>query len=372
MNFSLDNIPGQQKVKLTLNNFLQTEKIPHALLFSGMEGVGKDNAAIQFAKTIINKTNLSGSEKISKAIEQLQEPYLKLIIPLPRGKNETDSSSPTEKLTQDEIDLIREELETKSINPFHKISIPKANNIRINSIREIKKILSMNYDETGYRFILISDAHLMNEEAQNSLLKNLEEPPENVIFILTTSMVSKLKSTIISRCWKINFDPLSEENIVNILKNNFKIEKVDAEEAAPFALGSVRTALQLIEMNFHNLKEKIISILRYSFGRKFNSAIDELNTVLSDQSSMNFQIIVGMIITWLNDVQKYRLNVQKYFYKDYLETLEKFQDKFPDVELNEISSRLEKLSNLTRNNINPSLLSANLTFELASVVLESH
>jgi len=130
LNHSLDNIPGQQKVKLTLNNFLQTEKIPHALLFSGMEGVGKDNAAIQFAKTIIKKTNLSGSEKINKAIEQLQEPYVKLIIPLPRGKNETGSSSPTEKLTQDDIELIREELETKSINPFHKISIPKANNIR--------------------------------------------------------------------------------------------------------------------------------------------------------------------------------------------------------------------------------------------------
>jgi len=371
LNFSLDNIPGQQKVKLTLNNFLQTEKIPHALLFSGMEGVGKDNAAIQFAKTIINNTNLSGSEKISKAIEQLQEPYLKLIIPLPRGKNETDSSSPTEKLTQDEIELIREELETKSLNPFHKISIPKANNIRINSIREIKKFLSMNYDETGYRFILISDAHLMNEESQNSLLKSLEEPPEKVIFILTTSKISKLKSTIISRCWKINFDPLGEEEIVFILSKYFNIERSTAEEVAPFAMGSVRTAMRLTEMNFHELKEKIISVLRYSFGRKFNSAMDELNSLLSDQRLSSLQIVVSMMVTWLNDVQRYRLNINRFYFKDYEDTLQKFQNKFPDVQLNEISSRLEKLSNLTRNNINPSLLSANLTFELASVVLES-
>ena len=371
MNHSLDNIPGQQKVKLTLNNFLKTEKIPHALLFSGMEGVGKDNVAVQFAKTIANKTNLSGSEKISRAIEQLKEPYIKLVIPLPRGKNETDSSSPTEKLTQDEIELIREELETKSINPFHKISIPKANNIRINSIREIKKFLSMNYDETGYRFILILDAHLMNEEAQNSLLKSLEEPPENVIFILTTSIISKLKSTIISRCWKINFDPLGEEEIVFILSNYFNIEQATAEEVTPFAMGSVRTALQLIEMNFHELKEKIISVLRYSFGRKFNSAMDELNSLLLDQRLSSFQIVVGMMVTWLNDVQRYRLNIHRFYFKDYEDTLEKFQNKFPDVQLSEISSRLEKLSNLTRNNINPSLLSANLTFELASVVLES-
>ena len=371
LNPDLENIPGQIRVKQTLTNFLQSDKIPHALLFVGMEGVGKDNAALQFAKTIVRRSNFSVSEKTLKALEQLQEPYIKLIFPLPRGKNEMISNSPVEKLTQDEIELIRKEIELKSQNPFHKISIPKANTIKINSIREIRKFLSMNYDETGYRFILILDADLMNEEAQNSLLKNLEEPPENVIFILTTSMVSELNSTIISRCWKINFDPLGEEEIVLILTRQFNIKKETAEEVAPFAMGSVRTALTLIEMNFHELKSKIISILRYSFARKFKSAFDELNSVLSDQSTIGFQIVVGMLITWLNDIQRYRLNIQRFYFKDYHDTLEKFQNKFPSVQLNDISSRLEKLSNLTRNNISFTLLSANLIFELASVVLDS-
>jgi len=302
MNPFIEHIPGQERVKQTLNNFLKADKIPHALLFAGMEGVGKDNAALQFAKSVVSKSNLIESEKKIKALEQLQEPFIKLIFPLPRGKNEIDSSSPTEKLNLDDIEIIREELELKSKNPFHKISIPKANTIKINSIRNIKNFLSMNYDETGYRFILISDAHLMNEEAQNSLLKNLEEPPEKVIFILTTSIVSKLKSTILSRCWRINFDPLMEEEIVSVLVKYFNTDKLIAEEVAPFTMGSVSLALNLIELNFHDLKNKIISILRYSFGRKFNSALDELNLVLSDQNSMRFQIIVGMIITWLNDV----------------------------------------------------------------------
>ncbi len=370
MNSIFDKIPGQERVKQTLNNFLQSKIIPHAFLFTGIVGVGKDNATIQFAKTLADKNNFGGTEKTVKAIEQLQEPYLKIIFPLPRGKNETDSSSPTEKLNQDEIDLIREQIETKSENPFHNISIPKANSIKINSIRDIKKFLSMNYDETGYRFILISDAHLMNEEAQNALLKNLEEPPENVIFILTTSMISKLRSTIISRCWKINFDPLTEDEIVFILTDYFKVDKITAEEVAPFAMGSVQSALNLIEVDFHNLKEKTISILRYSFGRKFNSAFEELNSVFSNQTSTGYPIIVGMILTWLNDIQKHKLDINRYFFKDHLETLEKFNSKFPDVQLNDISSRLDILSNLPRNNINPSLLSANLIFELASVVLE--
>jgi DNA polymerase-3 subunit delta' len=369
MNPIFDNIPGQERVKQTLNNFLQSNIIPHAFLFMGNVSVGKDNAAIQFAKALAIKNNFERKEKSIRAIEQLKEPYIKIIFPLPRGKNETDSSSPIEKLNQDEIELIQEQIEIKSENPFHKISIPKANSIKINSIRDIKKFLSMNYDETGYRFILISDAHLMNEEAQNALLKNLEEPPQNVIFVLTTSMISKLRSTIISRCWRINFDPLTEDDIVFVLTDYFKVDKITAEEVAPFASGSVQSALNLIEANFHNLKEKVISILRYSFGRKFNSAFEELNSALSDQNSTGYQIIIGMILTWLNDIQKHRLNINRYFFKDHLETLEKFNTKFPDFNLSGISSRLDRLSSLPGNNINPSLLSANLIFELASVVL---
>ncbi|OGU65366.1 MAG: hypothetical protein A2W30_06065 [Ignavibacteria bacterium RBG_16_36_9] len=369
MNSALDKIPGQERVKKILNNFLQTNSIPHAFLFTGIAGVGKDNTAIQFAKALVSNLNTRESEKALRLIEQLQEPYVKLIFPLPRGKNETDTSSPTEKLTQDEIELLREQIDSKAVNPFHKISLPKANSIKINSIRDIKKFLSMQYHEIGYRFVIISDAHLMNEEAQNALLKGLEEPPEKVIFILTTSYISKLRSTIISRCWRINFDPLSEDVIINILTEYFEIDKTSANEVAPFAMGSVQYALNLIDMNIHNLKEKTISILRYSFGRKFNSAFDELNSVISDQSSINFPILIGMIITWLNDVQKNKLNIKKYFYKDHLDTLEKFNSKFPDVDLSDITTRLDSLSNLPRNNINPSLLSASLIFELASLIM---
>lgn len=369
MNSALDKITGQERVKKILNNFFKSKSIPHAFLFTGIDGVGKDNTAVQFAKALAANESSMESEKTVRLIEQLQEPYVKLIFPLPRGKNETDTSSPTEKLTQDEIDLVREQIEIKAANPFHRITIPKANAIKINSIRDIKKFLSMDYDEIGYRFVIISDAHLMNEEAQNALLKGLEEPPEKLIFILTTPYVSKLRSTIISRCWRINFDPLSEDQIINILTEKFEVDKITAKEVAPFATGSVQYAINLIDMNIHNLKEKTISILRYSFGRKFNSAFDELNSVISDQSSVSYPIIIGMIITWLNDVQKNKLNIKRYFYKDHLETLEKFNSKFPYVDLSDITTRLDRLSNLPRNNINPSLLSASLIFELASLVM---
>ena len=371
MNSFLEKIPGQLRVKKTLNTFLQTQKIPQALLFVGIEGVGKFNAAIQFAKSLTNTIDSQNQSKAIREIELLHEPYLKLIFALPRGKNEDDSSSPTEKLTQDEIDTIREQLELKSNNSFYKIAIPKANTIKINSIRDIKRFLAMNYDDSSYRFIIISDAHFMNEEAQNSLLKSLEEPPRNVLFILTTSSLSKLRQTISSRCWKINFDPLLDNEVSNILVENFKIEKELAEDVAPFSYGSVISALNLIEADFNQLKERTISLLRYSFGRKFQSAFDQLAVLLNESNFESFNTVIRMIITWLNDIQRHRFGFKGIHFTNYMDTLDKFNRKFPDAQLIEMTSKLEKLSSLKQNNINPVILSSNLIFELASVVLNN-
>ncbi len=370
MNLVLDKIPGQQRAKNILNNFLLSGNIPHAFLFSGIEGIGKDNAAIKFAQALVTVENKNDSEKKVRMIEQLSEPPVKFIFSLPRGKNETDASTPMEKLNSDELKMILDQIENKAINPFHKISIPKANSIKINSIRDIKKFLTLNYEEVGYRFIIISDAHLMNEEAQNALLKSLEEPPDKVIFILTTSEISKLRPTILSRCWRVNFDPLSDEQIFFVLTNYFYIDDKVAREASTFAMGSIQTAIKLVDIGIQNLKDKTISLLRYSFGRKFISAFDELNSILSEQKLTAFPILINLIIIWLTDVQKYRLNFKYFYYNNHITTLEKFDSKFPDIRLDVLSSKLDKLINLQSGNINSSLLSANLIFELSSVVLQ--
>jgi len=371
MNSILDKIPGQKRVKETLSNFIESGTIPHAFLFSGIDGVGKDNAAIKFIESVIRSQSVDSYNKNRNFIQQLSEPVVKFIFPLPRGKNETDSSSPTEKLSNDDLDLMKEQIQIKAANPYHKIEIPKANSIKINSIRVIKKFLSYNFSEVGYRFVIISEAHLMNDQAQNALLKNLEEPPENVIFILTTSSIFRLRQTILSRCWRINFDPLSEEEIAAILIDYFNIEKNIAHEVSPFAMGSVQNALILINLDIHHLKEKTISILRYSFGRKYYSAFEELNSVLIDQNVNNFSIIIGMMLMWINDLQKHRLGIDKLFYKIHIDTLEKFNNKFPDVNLNDVTYRLDSISRLPKSNINPSLLSANLIFEISSVILQN-
>jgi len=368
MNDFFEDIPGQKRVKQILSNFNSISKIPHALLFSGIEGIGKEFFAIRFAQSVNSKiSSVEKNEKILNQISNLAEPYVKYIIPLPRGRNETESDGSTDNLSSDEIELLQEELNKKIANPFYNFTLPKANTIKINSIREIKKFLSMDFSDISFRFVIINSAHLMNEAAQNALLKNLEEPPEGVIFILITTYPERLRETIRSRCWTINFDPLSDEDLANVLIKYFDLDKQSAESVAPFSGGSVSAALKLIELDINNLREKTISILRYSFGRKYHSAFEELKSLFADQNTENIQMIIKMILTWLNDLQKHKHDIHTYFFKEHKETLEKFNSKFPDVELENLVFILDRLSSYTKNNVNINLLTANIVFELSAL-----
>jgi DNA polymerase-3 subunit delta' len=286
---------------------------------------------------------------------------------LPRGKNESDSTGPTEKLSLDEIQIIKDEISKKIQNPYHKITIPKASNIKISSIRDIKKFLSFDYSDIIYRIVLISDAHLMNEEAQNALLKSLEEPPEGVIFILTTPFPNNLRETIRSRCWVINFQPLSSDDLSKILISKFNIEEKLAKQIAPFSGGSVVNALRLLENAFEELLEKTILILRYSFGKKYYSALNEFSVFLSENNPESIKLLINMIIVWLNDVQKYRYQNNNIYFEGYVETIQKFNKRFPDVDVNFLVSKLEKLATIIHNNVNLNLIVLNIVYELSTL-----
>ncbi len=366
----LDEIPGNDKVKIILSSILESGNIPHAFLFTGAEGVGKEKAAISFIKALNQKyLTPEKSKKIIPIIDKLSEPYIKYIFPLPRKSNETENDDPYQKLTEGEVEQISLELMKKSDNLFYKIQVPKANVIKINSIRDIKKFLAYNYDDVKYRLILISQAHLMNDPSQNALLKNLEEPPEGVIFILSTSAPEKLRETIISRCWKINFQPLNNDDLLENLVNKFEVDSEIAKEVAPFSGGSIHTAISLIENDFEELLERTIKILRYSFGKKYHSALLEFEDILSESNTVKLNLIITMIIIWLNDFQKFKLdNKNQFFFSKYIETLQKFNSRYSELDISNAANQLDKISTYFKNNINPNIAVTNIIFQLSSLI----
>ncbi|MBQ6715403.1 MAG: DNA polymerase III subunit delta' [Clostridia bacterium] len=122
---------------------------------------------------------------------------------------------------------------------------PEKNTIRIGSVRdEILKKISLRPDK-GKLFILINEADKMNENAQNALLKTLEEAPEYAVFVLLTDKAGALLQTIQSRCALFRFAPLSEDEVYEILKAN-GIDDARAKEAAKTSEGSPGRALERI------------------------------------------------------------------------------------------------------------------------------
>src|ERR1035437_5241279 len=367
MNSKWKGIYGQKSVLDILNRLILSSNIPHAFLFTGIDGIGKEYTAIKFTSAV-NLIDTEDPGHIDQIISAYSEPYIKFIYPLPRGKNETDESDPFEKLSSDDLDLIKEELQKKKENPYYKLSISKASKIKVNSIRDIKKFLSFNYSDIKYRTVLISNAHLMNEQAQNALLKNLEEPPEGILFILITPYPGLLRETIRSRCWNLNFTPLNNYELKEVLISYFNIEPNLAESVAPFSNGSIINALNFLETDFNFLLDKVISILRFSFAKKYHSALDEVSYFLKEDSANRMKILIQMIIIWLNDIQRHRIGNTHYFFDKYAETLEKFNLRFPLISLNDTVVRIDYFGSVIPNNINLNLIAVNIIYELSALV----
>lgn len=361
----LDGIFGQAPAKKFLLNAIKSKNIPHAFLFSGRNGVGKEFTAIQFAN-LVNQSIIQ-SDKISSSILNLSEPYLKYIFPLPRGKNETEKDGPYDKLSTDVIDEIKELINRKISNPYNSIKLANANNIKISSIRDIKKFILLDYSDIPFRIILISHSHLMSIEAQNALLKQLEEPPPGIIFILCTSEPSMLRETIRSRCWEVNFLPLSDEDITEILIRKFNVDENTARKVSIFSNGSVTEALDLIENNFDEMFNDTIKILRLSFAKKYNSAYKIIEKY-SSQNNSNLKLILKLLIVWLNDLNKEKHKLSNIYFEEHQDTLKKFNTKFSSLKVSPLVEKLDEFSSLINRNINPSLITMNIVNELAAFI----
>lgn len=363
----VDSVPGQEKALKHLFQIYNSKRVPHAFLFSGPNGVGKHFAAINFFSLLNSSNDEEKDFSFRKKVDSLSEPYIKYIYPLPRGKGEGSDDMPFDKLSKQEIEAINVEIGKKIKNPYHALKIEKASNIKISSIREIKKFTSFNYDDVKWRLILISEAHLMNTESQNALLKSLEEPPPGIIFILMTSNPERLLTTIISRCWSIKFNSLSEEVIANILEEYFVIDYDQSKTVIPFVNGSLRKANELLSYEYKDMLDKVIQILRFSIAKRYNSAMKEFDDFNKNYSAKSFLELLKLVLNWLVDAQRNRGPNKKYYFNEYEEVFQKFNERFSHSDLLEIFSRIDKLIGLVDKNISLNIISLNAIFELSSL-----
>ncbi len=192
IDLKIDNLLINKEVNQNLESIIKKKVFSNGYIFYGPEGIGKQQAAIQFIKEILNQ--YSSNSNIQEKIIDNNHPDFLLIEP---------------------TYLIKGNLINQSKNESSKNNRAT---IRIEQIRNIKNFLGQKSIESGKKIVLILDAHLLNEAASNCLLKTLEEPT-NGLFILLTSRLNLILDTIISRCQLIRFKSFSYKQLEIFIRN---------------------------------------------------------------------------------------------------------------------------------------------------------
>ncbi len=204
---NLKDILDQEPAVNLLNIALKKDRISHAYLFTGPNGVGKETAAQAFLFHLFCKKNKEQPCEHCPGCKKLN----------------------------------------KNIHPDVLKILPEKKEITIKQIREVIEFIRYRPLEGSYKVIFIKEAEKMNLEAGNALLKSLEEPPYYVIFILITENITQLLPTIVSRSQIVRFRNLSRNTIIRFLKERLMFEEDIAVTLADISQGSLGRAIEIAE-----------------------------------------------------------------------------------------------------------------------------
>lgn len=362
------NVKGQERVVENLKRIFQSGKVPHSFIFYGNEGVGKDAAAIEFAKLLncdnpVNEIEACGNCKSCTEIDAFRSALVKFIIALPSGKNESDEdSNPLEKLDKEDYLNYLNEIECKRINKYYSISLPRANDIRISSIRQIIKDIYMTGKTGKKKVFIISKCDKMNINSANSLLKILEEPPRDSVLILTTSKITSLLPTIIGRCQKLKFDNLNKSIILEYLKESDNdISNAEAEFFSELSDGSISKCEDILNNDFLSLRESVVNMLSALLSGRYVNLGAEIDSVVSKKDKDVLKQFLLLLILWFRDLIYISNDVQNLIVnKDKMERLIKFEQNF-NSDNYKIIKLIEEAIRDIDGNVFPELLLFNLS-----------
>jgi len=363
-------LSSQTKVWEQLKKIAVSHRLGSAYLFHGPSGSGKEYIATKFAQ-MLNCEKQIGSIcrncPSCKRSEILQHENINLVFPLPvMKKKSVDSMDEFEKSN---VDIITDSIKKKASNPFHKIQLPNANRILIQSIRLLRRTLYLKTQNVGRKIVLVFDAHLLNSgqgEAANAFLKILEEPPSNTTIILVTDYMELLLPTILSRCQKIAFPRLNNEYLEEWCSIN-KVKKAHVPLVIGLSEGDVHKAKLLIsqplEKNMSSISSlvKVISEQDPVQWRKLISTYSRY----SKQNKSEFYFHFNMLKIWFQAANRLTKNIDHVLHKtSFVEDMKIFIKRNPNADFCSIIYELEKPMEAVKNNYYMPLVLINLLLEI--------
>jgi DNA polymerase III subunit delta' len=349
---------GQGRVKGLLLSAVRSGRLAHAYLFYGPKGVGKDALAIELARMLHCTRpgdNPCGECDSCLRMETLQQPAVRLITALPVGKGEDRDDGPLDKLTAGEIEEIREQLSRKGADPYYALAIGRATSIKINSIRDIRREVPLSTLDQRRRVYIISNAEDMGTEAANMLLKTLEEPPPQTMFILTTSQREALPQTIVSRCQQVRFDPIAEPEILAALMERKGIDEAHARLVARLSGGSFSWALDLLEKDLMQERIDVVNFVSNTLGSRHMEVGEIIERVTAERDRDRVIRFLHLMLIWMRDAMVLVrggtiINI------DQEDRLVKFVAVFPEADLGGAMADIEHAISLVERNVYISLV----------------
>lgn len=201
----------------------------------------------------------------------------------------------------------------------------KPNIISVDEIREqVLDSICIKPYKSKYKIYIIPDAQLMNAQAQNALLKTIEEPPEYGILILLTSNIDKLLPTVQSRCVVLNTKPVRERDMLNYLKNEMGLTEEKAYFCLDFAQGNLGKAIKLAGNDeYAKIVDSVVSVLKHIQ----DLDVDDLTKAVSDieQFKLSMNDYMDLMMMWYRDALMLKVtgNVDRVLFKNEYASLKK-------------------------------------------------
>ncbi len=320
-NFS--DIIGHEDIVRHFKNSIELGKVSHAYILNGEKGAGKRTLAAVVAKTL--QCEEGGPDPCGKCRSCLQ----------------------AESNNQPDIIWVNHE---------------KPNIISVDEIREqVVNDVALKPYSSRYKIYIIPDAQLMNPQAQNALLKTLEEPPEYAIILLLASGIGKFLPTVLSRCLILNFKPVEPLHVVEYLTNNLEVDRNKAKFCADFAQGNLGKAIRLaISPEYNELLEDSVRILR----RIQDMDMEDVITAIKNLGKYKLDVTdyMDIMTMWFRDILMVKISnsPNKLLFKDEYSVLKKQASMMSYEGVEEVIRALNKVK---------IRLEANVNFDIAMELL---
>ncbi|MDE7222863.1 MAG: DNA polymerase III subunit [Acetatifactor sp.] len=321
------DIIGQEQIKEHLQNALSANKISHAYIINGEKNSGKEFIAKVFAMAL-------QCEK--EGLEPCQECH-----------------ACRQALSGNQPDIIR-------------LSHEKPNTISVADIRsQINNDVAIKPYSSPYKIYIISEAEKMTQQAQNALLKTLEEPPGYAVILLLTANVNALLPTILSRCVVLNMKPVPDSRVRAFLMEKLQVPDYKADVCVAFARGNIGKAKALASSeDFENIKNEALSLLKYIQDMELYEIVAAVKKIVEYKLEINDYFDIMAI--WYRDVLLFKAtrDANHLVFREEIQAIRKVAERSSYEGIENVIRSLDKAKKRLDANVNFDLVMELLLLEM--------